>query len=639
MRLLIVIWLSWTAWSANAQMDSVYLDAVEIKRYTRIDSTSGFKITDMNVGGSAEDPVHALRYYSPSFLKRFGSDGFVTISLDGMNPRHTATFWNGIPVNKTLTGVSDLSIFLHARDLEISLPRGSHTMAHSAAQLGGMLWLESAYTVEDAIDLSMSFGSFLRRTADLNANLHLDSADVTIRFKAGYHTSGNDYTFYNYNSNPITIDQMNYAAFKRWHTESGFDWIIDQRHRLTANVLVHQTDREIPPAVVSPNNRGNQDEMGMRMAWRLRSDWTSWQQDLHIGYNYDNLGYNEFAGEQEVIRTDHKVHQVSLQNQWVRVWKDHRLSWSGNLTSDHIRGSGLSKRTVLSGGVAGLWSGIFWQKRLAIQTAFRMDIHQDLRAIPSGQADLQVQPGGRSPLTFFTTVGHFVKYPSVTDLYLEPSGNVDLLAERSWKISGGFKLKLNKGGFSLVHQSSAYRSWLTDMILWVPTNKQYWQPINLKSVRAYGLQSNIGWSWEGEEQIPRFALHTLYQWAVTTNGANVDGAENLFPNDITIGKQLPYIPKHQFKVNPMIGYYGMYMRWSMQYVSARFVTGSNSYFLEPYWMAEARFGYEHEFGLFAFDLQFRIHNVFNNEYYQEVAHIPMPFRHYSFQLTLGAKRS
>ncbi|MEZ5024654.1 MAG: hypothetical protein R2728_15615 [Chitinophagales bacterium] len=255
------------------------------------------------------------------------------------------------------------------------------------------------------------------------------------------------------------------------------------------------------------------------------------------------------------------------------------------------------------------------------------------------------QPIKNIPLYIAVSGHRNVRNPTINDLYFKPSGNINLNQESAWQFNGeiSFDKTLHQSNgvqYNFNPKLEAYSIWLKDMIIWVPTNKIYWQPINLTSVYSRGVKASNSFNVMSTSKDFSVYFSQFYNYSISTNESNLADEEVLFPNDLTIGKQLPYIPEHQFKLNIYGEYKGAFLSFSTQYTSERYITGSNSYYLQKYWIADIGTGYQYQTNddQHSLSISLAIKNLLGNDYYQEIAHIPMPGRYYQITLIYGFEK-
>jgi len=191
-------------------------------------------------------------------------------------------------------------------------------------------------------------------------------------------------------------------------------------------------------------------------------------------------------------------------------------------------------------------------------------------------------------------------------------------------MGGGYSAVSGKLNFHA--ELNGYFSGINNWIIWLPAPQGYWEPSNMKRVNTSGIELNTGIS--GKFNGIDYHFNGNYAYSRTINR---DDPRNWA--DESIGKQLPYIPKHSANILGNLSYANFHFTWSWNWYSERFATTSNDKtsalnVLSPYFMNNLYFGREVRLNKSKFDLELKILNLFNEEY-QTVLQYPMPRRNYS----------
>ncbi len=624
---------------SSQTIDSFNLDEVEIIEFKSTDlalpdpSISANQISNLS---SVED---YLSYYSDAFIKSYGQGGFATISLDGLQARHTQVFWNGLPVNTSTLGVSDISTYPIENDVAIATLKSAESYRFTGGQIGGAVVLENYYRSKTGFNISLKQGSFGYWNTSFQANKYIPKSKLKLKLNVGYSTTKNDFKYTDYTQNPTVTKQLSNAGYNKYHIQPGFEWSISNNHLWQFNVLYSSINRELPATVVSPNNSAHQQDDALRIASHWKFKQKKWQNSLIAGYVYDQLYYEDRSGGNLNSLSEYKVHKTVLNETASRKFKDNILKFGGNLLIDIANGTDIKSNVVVQAGLFALWKVNLFDNKLKLSSTIRGEFHSELNADGSGNISIISQPLGSKSLQFKISGHRNIRYPTINDLFFEPSGNAELNKESSWQYSGSVSSNNTKTvkdnlEINYNHNIEVYSIYLKDMIIWVPTNKIYWQPINLTKVHSRGLKLHNSFRILQSNKKFEFNFSQFYNLSVSTNEENIRNKEPLFPNDLSIGKQLPYIPKHQLKLNAYFEYQNAYIGINNQFTSERFITGSNSYFLQKYWMLDAIIGYNVYFreDKHIIKLSFALNNLSGNEYHQEIVHIPMPGRNYQISV-------
>lgn len=84
-----------------------------------------------------------LQNASPIFVKQYGSNGAQTVTFRGMAGAHTGVFLNGLNINPSSLGLTDLSVYPSFLFSSIGLKYGNAAFAEGNGALGGGIMLKS----------------------------------------------------------------------------------------------------------------------------------------------------------------------------------------------------------------------------------------------------------------------------------------------------------------------------------------------------------------------------------------------------------------------------------------------------------------------------------------------------------------
>ena len=619
----------------TAQQDSLLIDEIEVTARSSNEN-------ELNVQtwfyGDRFNYDEALRDHGFAFIRSYGSGGYTTVAMDGMNAQHTSVFWHGMPVNGAMSGIADLSIY--PSGVGSTLSTADIGILQSSSQIGGIVWLDSRRMDEDRLVVRGHQGSFGKWAASVHSNIFLDSNEVNVSIDLGYERAINNYAFVDYGSNPANEGELRHASYDQIYLSPVVEWRPSVRNHVKLSALWALSNRRIPPSVVSPNNLGTLKENGIRLSARWNQIGDRWSVHHTAGYTNDAQAYTESTSSLSIIDTTYNSHRIRLHEQFSYGWRSHTFGISGELLAEWT-GARDDVPLLMKGALAANLAIVLVDEWLELDAGARLDLHSQLRNVPSTRLTLKGKLSRNQILRFSVTAARNVRFPTLNDLYFVPSGNSKLNEEAAWKINGGVSLNYDIGPgkkWTVSQELQAYWSRVEDMILWVPTNKQYWSPLNIDRVRASGMQASSVLSFDGQASKMICSIGSYYQFGETVNLRDLSNPSNLFPNDLSTGKQLVYVPKHQLKLNALAGYFGFFTLWNIHYTSRRYITGSNSYFLDAYWMIDAGLGYRTTINSFSLEARAMLHNLQDNGYYQEVAHIPMPGRHYSISLIFEIER-
>ena len=169
--------------------------------------------------------------------------------------------------------------------------------------------------------------------------------------------------------------------------------------------------------------------------------------------------------------------------------------------------------------------------------------------------------------------------------------------------------------------ASWFESWIDDWILWLPTNKGFFSPRNVKKVHSYGVEAQAS-----------LTVRLARDWRLELNGSaawtpSVNVGEAISVGDNSIGKQLPYVPQFSASVSGRLSFRSWSLLYKWCHYSERYTMSSNDVAftgkLPPYFMNNIELEKQFSFRWADLSLKGSINNLFNEEYISVLSH-PMP---------------
>ena len=216
--------------------------------------------------------------------------------------------------------------------------------------------------------------------------------------------------------------------------------------------------------------------------------------------------------------------------------------------------------------------------------------------------------------------------PTLNDLYWLPGGNPNLRPEIGYSADFGIDYYEKYENIQFKTSIDAYASLIDDWIIWRPSEYRYWTAQNIKKVFARGVEFSC--NIKGNIKKFNYQIITNYTFTKTTNLTSTTN------NDLSIGKQLIYIPLNTFNLHINLNYKKFYIDNSFLYTGRRYTTSSNQenrHILPAYFLNNFAIGKQFNFKKFNFALRFKIENIFNQQY-QAVLYRAMSGRNFKFLL-------
>ena len=290
-------------------------------------------------------------------------------------------------------------------------------------------------------------------------------------------------------------------------------------------------------------------------------------------------------------------------------------------------------RIELSGYVSAKWMPA---DRLGLSFALREEMFGSewTPVIPAFFADYTISKRGN--VVAKASVSRNYRFPSLNDLYFLPGGNPDLKKEHGFTYDAGLSFAVGKEGvYSLSGEATWFDSYIDDWIVWLPTFKGFWTPMNIKEVHAYGvelkgdLNVQLARNWQ-------LGIDGTFSWTPSINhGDPVDWA------DEAIGKQLVYVPEYSAAVTGRLAYKSWRFLYKWCYYSERFTTSNNDVKTKigrvlPYFMSDVSLEKLFSFRWGDFSVKVAVKNLLDEEY-ETVLSRPMPRMNYEIFLDIRPK--
>ena len=611
-----------------------------------------------------------LTFNSSIFVKNYGRATLSTVSFRGTSPSHTQVTWNGMRINSPMLGMTDFSMIPSYFIDDASLLHGTSSVNETGGGLGGAVKMSTVPAQNRGFGLQyiQGFGSF--KTFDEFLRLTYGNDHWQVSTRAVLSTSPNDYKYRNHDKKENIYDEeMNivgqYYPVERNRSGSYRDFHLLQEvyyntgkgDRLGLNAWYINSNRELPmlttdygDAMAFDNRQREQTFRGI-LSWdHIRSNWKLATKAgyVHTWMAYDykrDVGNGTMA---HMTRSRSRVNTLYGQVEG-EYYIGNKWLFTANLSAHQHFVDSRDKNIVLQAGNKGIvgyrkarieLSGVAsvkWRpiERLGLSAVLREEMYgRDWTPIiPALFIDGVLSKVGN--ITAKASVSRNFRFPTLNDLYFLPGGNPNLRKESGWSYDAGLAFAVGKSGvYSLKGSVSWFDSYIHDWILWLPTTKGFFSPKNIKDVHAYGveMEAKLNVALTKEWQL---ALDGTYSWTPSINRG-----EPISTADQSVGKQLPYVPKHSATVMGRISWRSWSFLYKWCYYSERFTMSSNDISLTgklpDYFMSNISLEKILSFRWAELSLKGTINNLFNEEYLSVLSR-PMPGINFEFFVGITPK--
>ena len=598
-----------------------------------------------------------LTFNSSIFVKSYGRATLSTVSFRGTSPSHTQVSWNGMRINNPMLGMTDFSMIPSYFIDDASLLHGTSSVNETGGGLGGAVKMSTKPAQNEGFGVQFIQGVGSFKTFDEFLRLTYGDAHWQVSTRAVFSTSANDYKYRNHDKKENIYDENmkivgQYYPVERNRSGSYRDFHLLQEvyyntrkgDRLGLNAWYINSNRELPMLTtdygdeMAFDNRQREQTFRGVLSWdHIRSNWKVAAKAgyIHTWMAYDykrdvgngtmahmtrsrskiNTIYGQVEGEYYIGKKWLFTANLAAHQHFVESRDKNIILQQGNKGVVGYR----KARVELSGSASVKWRPI---DRLGMSVVIREEMYgkEWTPIIPAFFIDGVLSKVGN--ITAKASVSRNFRFPTLNDLYFLPGGNPNLRKESGWSYDAGLSFAVGKKGvYSLNGSATWFDSYIHDWILWLPTTKGFFSPRNIKDVHAYGveLQANLDVALAKEWQL---SLDGSYSWTPSINQG-----EPISTADQSVGKQLPYVPKHSATVTGRISWRKWSFLYKWCYYSERFTMSSNDISLTGklpnYFMSNISLEKIISFRWADISLKGTINNLFNEEYLSVLSR-PMP---------------
>ncbi len=612
-----------------------------------------------------------LTYNSSVFVKNYGRATLSTVAFRGTSPSHTQVTWNGMRINNPMLGMTDFSTIPSYFIDRASLLHGASSVNESGGGLGGLVRLGTAADVAPGwgVQYVQGIGSF--STFDEFARVTYGSDHWTVSTRAVYSSSPNDYKYrnrdkimniYDEDKNIIgryhPVERNRSGDFKDMHVLQEVYYNTLAGDRLGMNVWFLDSDRGLPLLTtdysdgLKVENRQHERTFRGVLSWdHSRSNWRTGLRSGYVNtwmaYDYSrevangvmarmtrsrsrvNTIYGQAEGEYTSdSRKWYFTANVSLYQHFVKSKDKNIITQDGdNAVVGYDKG-----RVEMSVSASAKWQPV---ERMGLSLVLREELSGTrwTPVIPALFVDGLISRKGN--VTARASVSRNYRFPSLNDLYFLPGGNPSLRDESGLTYDAGVSFDVGKAGvYSAGGSVTWFDSYIDDWIIWLPTTKGFFSPRNMKKVHAYGVEVKGN----AAVQLPRgwmIDLSGSYSWTPSVNcGPKLSVA------DQSVGRQLPYVPRHSASVSGRLTWrsWGFLYKWA--FYSKRYTMSSNdttlSGHLPAYFMSNVAIDKSFSWRPLDMSLKLAVNNLFDEEYLSVLSH-PMPGINFEFFISFTPK--
>src|SRR5699024_8890942 len=420
--------------------DTLQFEEIEVVA-TRIRQPLDYQPTNVEVIDSLrtsllqmQSVAELLTAHSSLHIKAYGPGGMATASQRGLSSEQIQVLWEGIPINSSTLGQTDLSLLPASFFSDIQVSSGTPSTAFGGGSLSGALYLGSDWKGGNFIKTEQGIGSYGHWQSSLQGRYQSNGWLVSVRGLYDY--ADNDYSYYNRAYNEDRKRQHNRT--KRYNMMATVGKVQDDS-RWKSTFWLAGSDNQIPGSVLKTNSQARQVDKSARWLSTYRHNWTNTEWKLK---NYlSRTALNYFDPEIDT-RSFTTTRRWLVSSDLKHSFNDHLLlkgELSGELTGvDTPNYNSLKTRQQFS--VLTNPEIILFNRRLRLYPALRLDAYNDFGTVlsPSLGANYELIA---NDLFLRGQLSRDFNPPTFNALYWGQGGNPNLKAEYSRSAEVGLTVK------------------------------------------------------------------------------------------------------------------------------------------------------------------------------------------------------
>ncbi len=619
--LTIGLFLSTMLLAAQQAVDTLHLpQVIKTEVYGTGKNLSSFEQLNLKAGRRLSD---VLSESSSVYVKNYGSGQLASLAIRGTSATQTEVQWEGIKLNNPCLGQTDLSLFLLGLHDRLSLARTGYR-----GTIGGTVQMTSI-GIDSGIQISglLRAGSFGK--VETYGGLDYAGGSWSGQTRLVYQTAKNDFLFNNTYKEGHPLEKQSNATVRTMAFLQNAKWRINTHNELLLACWLTDASRLLPPVISKPQSKERQDDNSIRFITSWKGSFHHFQVSVKSALLADEIRYRnpeskiDSKSKTQAWRTIAGINYQPLNVLALQAEANYDLERA--IVPDY----GGNKMRHNAG--IRVYADYYPLKGLTLHGGFRQDVMNKQFSPFAPELWVSYRNSNNKGHAFSASVigSRNFRFPTLNDLYWLPGGNPSLRMEKAWntELTGAYSykqyVKISAGVFAI---------YVNDWIQWV-SKGNYWQPENFKRVFSKGAEFSLDLSNYNAERNPLVMLrfHAAYSF---TSATNLD-AQSAY--DQSAGKQLIYVPFHNFTSYMELAYKRYYMRSYNHYNGAVFVSTDNSQNLPGFYLCDLEVGKDFEFGNNQIGISFRVNNVAGRNY-QTVAQRPMPGRSYEGTLRFNLKR-
>lgn len=551
------------------------------------------------------------------FIKDYGPGQLATTTIRGLGANHTSVLWEGLSINNSMLGMSDLSLLPTFLFTQTEKLEGNNLLLTSNGNFGGGFNLNSTAPQNFKLKVFTDYNFY--RYANQGISIENKINKFFYRYSLFGITAKNKFSYYNpLKDSVITQTHANQKSLGQL-IEVGY--YFNKHITIEAKHWLQYAYRNLPSPIGVNNNTEYQTDFFNRTFIKLSGNFSKLKLSNTFGLLCDSLNYfnpKANASNKQSLSYTSTVRNVSSANYIVNKWL--MLNTSYQLEHYKVNTINYNNYSTKITNQYLLINPMVYISNFKFSPLYKVAVY-GLKNKYYSIYNFYLEYSYKKIFSVTGNYGNNYRFPTLNDLYWYPNGNINLQPENGKLSDIGLMISPFKKNNSFI-KATIYQNFVTQYIQWIPDNQRnLFSPFNIGNVTLKGFEITSLFTYSFRKINISNKTFYAYTLSIPQKGNNFFYAPS--------AKQLLYTPIYNLKNNLQIQLANFIsVNASYQLVSWRAVSTDNYDYLP--WYQTINIGIQKQITVQKqiIDVFFNINNLFNERYFV-IAGRPLPLRNYN----------
>lgn len=550
--------------------------------------------------------VHVLEDYGIGYTKSYGPGNSAIFSNQGTAPQHNQVVWNGIPVNNSLLGLSDVSLLKLGEGMSVDFIQGTSAGYWGSGAIGSTLLFNTVLGNPDRFSIGSSFNSLLNAQYDASFSKQIYRWHIKADYT--YMKGRNSFNIINYTlpskeiqkiESPIESSVVQFSLGKDFMKYGKFQ----------TNWYFSDFRRNLSASLTEKPSQSLQKDQQLRGTVNWNFNIRKWKIEALTGFTNDIIRYKD-ASVNDTGRVSALLTRIEATRSFSKLLINMQAQSKWEQAENSSYKANVSRN--ISSAILGITYAVNRSIVANIETRAELNSVGKPVVILSGGLETNL---GRINAKAYASGSY--NQPTLNDLYWVPGGNLELQPENGMNAGVSLSCPWNVLHINAISRIETFYHNIDNWIQWIP-GPAYWSPVNYKTVESQGITLNQNFTLK--KQNTQWRMHLGGTYTSAKNIGNKSSSSYL--------KQLAYVPFITGNASLEYLVKSFKSRLSTNYVGARFTVFDESESLKAYQIVNLDFDYGIDLKSNKINLFCQLNNLFNT-YYETVAYRPRASRNVS----------